>query len=210
MGGLTACTYPVPLDESLIRDETAQQISKRHARELATTFGLHPRRASCGDSFNWDPGRSAVPSPGRRNGSHQIRRVRLATPAASYCLRSGTGKLFICPADTEQQYLLKEHEWSWDRWHQGSYFGACDGGRGAIVGDRNILLIQAGRVPVVLTGTNRVFRTNTLGWGPDIHHRKGNLLLADGSVHITNDSTLNGQIAAQRHPFFDWFIPTGP
>ena len=122
----------------------------------------------------------------------------------------GTMKLSICPADTERQYLLKEHEWSWDRWQQGSYFGDCNGGRGPIVGDRNILLIQAGGVPVVLTGANRVFRTNTFGWGPAIHHRKGNLLLADGSVHITNDRTLNGQIAAQRQPFFDWFVPNGP
>jgi hypothetical protein len=53
----------------------------------------------------------------------------------------------------------------------------------------------------------RLFRTNTFDWGHDLHHGKGNLRLADGSVHITKAKALNAQVAAQPDSFFDWFIP---
>ncbi len=77
-------------------------------------------------------------------------------------------------------------------------------------GDRNILLIQSGGVPRPLTGAVRLFRTNTFGWGPEMHRRKGNLLLGDGSAHRTDAKKLNMWVGAQPERVFDWNIPGGP
>ena len=79
-----------------------------------------------------------------------------------------------------------------------------------MAGDRNILLIQSGGVPCELTGVARLFRTNTFGWGPEMHRRKGNLLLGDGSAHTTDARKLNMQVASQPDPVFEWNIPDGP
>jgi prepilin-type processing-associated H-X9-DG protein len=66
-----------------------------------------------------------------------------------------------------------------------------------------------GGVPGRITGAMKLSRTNSFGWWRDMHQRKGNLLLADGSVHITNAKKLDAQIAAQPNPSFDWYMPNG-
>jgi hypothetical protein len=70
--------------------------------------------------------------------------------------------------------------------------------------------MQPGGVPSRLSGATRLFRTNVFSWGTDLHRRKGNLLLGDGSAHITTDRKLNIQVSMQPEPVFDWYIPNGP
>jgi hypothetical protein len=79
-----------------------------------------------------------------------------------------------------------------------------------VAGDRNVLLMQTGNVPCRLTGTVKLFRTNSFGWGPEMHRRRGNLLLGDTSAHMTDARKLNLQVAAQPDPVFDWYVPNNP
>jgi prepilin-type N-terminal cleavage/methylation domain-containing protein len=129
----------------------------------------------------------------------------------------GTAKLFLCPTDRERTVGLWTNLTSLDRSNTSyfvSYSASTDQPESIEAGDRNITEIDAipgvpGGVPGRITGAMRLFRTNAFGWWRDMHERKGNLLLADGSVHITNARKLNAQIAVQPDPSFDWYIPNG-
>jgi prepilin-type N-terminal cleavage/methylation domain-containing protein/prepilin-type processing-associated H-X9-DG protein len=140
---------------------------------------------------------------------------RFLSPFTAVLHEVGTTKLFLCPADSER--FTGTNLTSLDRSNT-SYFvsySATFGQPQSIVsGDRNITLIQgmpgiSNGVPGRITGAMHLFRTSTFGWWRDMHQFKGNLLLADGSVHITKARELNTQIAAQPDPSFSWFIPNG-
>jgi len=141
---------------------------------------------------------------------------RFLSPFTALLPEIGTTKLFLCPADSER--FAGTNLTSLDRSNT-SYFvsySATFGQPQSIVsGDRNITRITkrvpgiSDGVPIRITGAMHLFRTNTFGWWRDMHQFKGNLLLADGSVHTTKAIELNEQIAAQPGPSFNWFIPNG-
>jgi prepilin-type N-terminal cleavage/methylation domain-containing protein len=121
-------------------------------------------------------------------------------------------KIYLCPADRERRSASQE---TWLPRSRTSYFvndsASFDEPSTIVAGDRNILLFQTvpGTVPRRITGPVELFCTNTLGWGRDMHYGKGNLRLADGSVHITDSRKLNIHLATQAHPSFNWYIPDG-
>jgi prepilin-type N-terminal cleavage/methylation domain-containing protein len=141
---------------------------------------------------------------------------RFLSPFTAVLHEVGTTKLFLCPADSER--FAGTDLTSLDRSNT-SYFVSYSANFGkpesTVSGDRNITLIKEGvpgisnGVPLRITGAVHLFRTNTFGWWRDMHQLKGNLLLADGSVHTTKAQELNTQIAAQPDPSFTWFIPNG-
>jgi prepilin-type N-terminal cleavage/methylation domain-containing protein len=118
----------------------------------------------------------------------------------------GSSKLFLCPSDserTEWKNLTRTNasyfsrDWPWEP-------------QSITAGDRNIMVISNGDAPCRLSGAMRLFRTNAFSWGPDMHRNRGNLLLGDGSAHVTEVRRLNLQAGAQPDPFFSWYIPNGP
>lgn len=124
-----------------------------------------------------------------------------STVCLSQLRQIGQGKSsrWVCPTDSDRK--TNTSYFSSSRYPQPQTIAA---------GDRNILLIQSGGVPCQLTGAVSLFRTNTFGWGPEMHRRKGNLLLGDGSAHRTDDRKLNLQVGAQPDPVVEWYIPDGP
>jgi prepilin-type N-terminal cleavage/methylation domain-containing protein len=117
----------------------------------------------------------------------------------------GTSKLFLCPADRERR------SWGSLSRTNASYFSSRWPWQPQtiVAGDRNILL-ETGSISRPLTGTVKLFRTNSFRWGPEMHGRKGNLLLGDGSAHITGTRNFNLQVGAQPDPVFEWFVPNTP
>jgi prepilin-type N-terminal cleavage/methylation domain-containing protein/prepilin-type processing-associated H-X9-DG protein len=139
----------------------------------------------------------------------------LLEPFEAVIHEAGTAKIFLCPADTER--LAAPNLTSLQQSNT-SYFvswsAVMEQPQSIVTGDRNITEVQPfagipGGVPSLMTGTRRLHRTNTFGWWRDMHRSKGNLLLADGSVHATKPYNLNLQIAAQPEPEFSWDIPNG-
>ena len=124
-----------------------------------------------------------------------------STVCLSQLRQIGQGKhaRWVCPTDSDRK--TNTSYFSYNRPPQPLTIMA---------GDRNILLIQSGGVPCPLTGAVRLFRTNAFGWGPEMHRRKGNLLLGDGSAHATDVGKLNLQVGAQPDSLFEWNIPDGP
>jgi prepilin-type N-terminal cleavage/methylation domain-containing protein/prepilin-type processing-associated H-X9-DG protein len=140
---------------------------------------------------------------------------RTLNPLQAVSRELGSLRIFLCPADSER--IAGTNLTSLDRSNTSyfvSYSARTDQPQSIVAGDRNITLITAtpgvpGGVPGRITGAMKLFRTNSFGWWRDMHQGKGNLLLADGSVHITNARKLDAQIAAQPHPSFDWYMPNG-
>lgn len=141
---------------------------------------------------------------------------RTLSPFQAVLQEIGTSRLFLCPADSERHAgsslgVLDRSNTSYFI----SYSARTDQPRSIVAGDRNITLVsQTGvsALPVVFvrqTGAMTFYRTNTFGWWRDLHQSRGNLLLADGSVHTTSASELNAQIAAQPDPSFSWYLPNG-
>ena len=118
----------------------------------------------------------------------------------------GVSKLFLCPADSERKWLVYASRTN------ASYFSTSPPWEPQTIaaGDRNILLMLPDGSSCRLNGATTLFRTNVFSWGPDLHRRRGNLLLGDGSAHITTDRKLNIQVSMQPEPVFDWYIPNGP
>ena len=122
--------------------------------------------------------------------------------------RRGRPVVLRCPADSERKswdgldsttasYFTRKSPYSW-------------GSQAIAAGDRNILLVGTDGGSRLLTGTMKLYRTNTFGWGPDMHRGRGNLLLHDSSVHTTSPRKLNLLIGAQPDAVFEWHLPNGP
>jgi len=140
---------------------------------------------------------------------------RALSPLQAVSRELGTLKIFLCPADSERTVAASLT--SLDRSNTSyfvSYSTRTAQPQSIVAGDRNITLVTPipgvpGGVPGLITGAMRLFRTNAFGWWRDMHERKGNLLLADGSAHITSARQLNAEIQAQPDAAFDWYIPNG-
>lgn len=137
---------------------------------------------------------------------------RFLSPLQAVARELGSLKLFLCPADAER--AAGTNLAALDRTNTSyfvSYSARADQPQSILMGDRNITTTLTPLVnsPVLITGAMRLSRTNTFGWWRDIHERKGNLLLADGSAHMTDAKKLNAQIAAQPNDRFYWYVPNG-
>jgi prepilin-type N-terminal cleavage/methylation domain-containing protein len=130
----------------------------------------------------------------------QLKQIQQVLPG------EGTSKLFLCPADRERR------AWGNLTRTNASYFSSPWPWQPQtiVAGDRNVLLVETSGVACRLSGAVRLFRTNGFGWGADLHRRKGNLLLGDGSAHMTDARKLNMQVGAYPDPVFDWYVPNGP
>ncbi len=150
---------------------------------------------------------AALLLPALRNGLDRARSIACISQ-----LRQSGGAprrlILRCPADRERK--------SWDRLtsETASYFTRRSPYQSEpqtiLAGDRNIVMVATGGEPWLLTGAVKLSRTNTLDWGTDMHGRRGNLVLGDGSVHTTKMKTLNGQIASQPDAVFEWYVPNDP
>jgi len=129
----------------------------------------------------------------------QLRKLQQVLPG------EGTSKLFLCPTDHERR------AWGDLTRTNASYFWRIGPGQpqSIFAGDRNIRLLEPGGISFGLTGAVRLLRTNSFGWGPEMHRPKGNLLLGDGSAHMTDSRKLNLQVSVQAEPMFEWYFPNG-
>lgn len=126
---------------------------------------------------------------------------------------NSSSKVRFCPTDQEPRagVNLATLDESYNSYFA-SHNARLDQPQSIAAGDRNVLLVpvSAANSPIRLAGEVRLFRTNSFVWGPDLHQRKGNLILADGSAATTGIRKLNEQVGAHYELAFDWFVPHGP
>jgi prepilin-type N-terminal cleavage/methylation domain-containing protein len=114
-------------------------------------------------------------------------------------------RIFICPTETERK--PSPDMGSLNRSNTSyfvSYSARMDEPNSIMAGDRNLTWDNS-----LVTGANQFQRIYSFGWWRDMHRSKGNLLLGDGSVHLTTTPQFAATISSQPTATFTWYIPNG-
>lgn len=129
---------------------------------------------------------------------------RFLSPLQPVLRDTGDGKIYVCPRDIERKPSLNRTALNRTNTSYFVSYSARTDLQSILAGDRNVTWDGA-----LVTGANKFQRTYRFGWWRNMHRWKGNLLLSDGSVHLTTPQQLAEQVGREPEPTFDWYIPNG-